>query len=109
MPLWRQTARVLHVWFRKISFVFYMCEMVTIFYLRYVTGGPKFSTPVGILVLLGLFAATVLGGWLLYRFVEMPMMRRWGRKRPGLVPVSGVDGRSAADAPSRLGSDDLAA
>jgi peptidoglycan/LPS O-acetylase OafA/YrhL len=32
------------------------------------------------------FAATLLGGWLLYRFVETPMMRRFSRARtPRLV------------------------
>jgi peptidoglycan/LPS O-acetylase OafA/YrhL len=37
------------------------------------------STPVGILFLLGEVAVSVLAAWLLHRFVEMPAMRRWSR------------------------------
>jgi peptidoglycan/LPS O-acetylase OafA/YrhL len=85
----------LPVWLGNISFGFYMCQTVTVFYLRYATGGPKFSTPVAVLVLLGLFAATLLGGWLLYRFVEMPVMRRWGSKRTSPpISVPGDDPKS---------------
>lgn len=76
----RLRSRLL-VFLGKISFGFYMCQAVTLFYFRAVTGGPKFSTPVAVLFLLGMFAMTLLGGWLLFRFVETPMMRRWGRKR----------------------------
>lgn len=28
-----------------------------------------------------------LGGWRLFRFVEMPMMRRFGRAKPRTLPV----------------------
>ncbi|MFC5064254.1 acyltransferase family protein [Actinomycetospora atypica] len=69
------------VWFGKISFGFYLCQSVTIFYLRAATGGPQYSTPVAVLVLIGLFATSILGGWCLHRFVEMPMMRRWASAR----------------------------
>jgi peptidoglycan/LPS O-acetylase OafA/YrhL len=82
------------VWLGKVSFGFYMCQSVTIFYLRAATGGPKFSTPVGVLFLLGLFAFTLFGGWCLYRFVEMPMMSRWGRKRTAPTYAHGTDLRA---------------
>jgi peptidoglycan/LPS O-acetylase OafA/YrhL len=65
----------------NISFGFYMAQGVTIFYLRSLMNNAQFSTPVAILVLIGVFAATLLGGWLLYRFVETPMMRRFSRAR----------------------------
>ncbi|MEV0695046.1 acyltransferase [Streptomyces sp. NPDC050388] len=84
------------VWFGNISFGFYMCQAVTIFYLRTVTGSGKFSTPVAVLVLLGLFAVTLFGGWCLYRFVEMPMMRRWSRKRTAPPYEHGTDLRPRA-------------
>lgn len=78
------------VWLGNVSFGFYMCQTVSVFYLLYATGGGTFDVPVAILVLLGLFAASLFGGWCLYRFVETPMMRRWGRARntpkPQLTP-----------------------
>ncbi|MEJ2885814.1 acyltransferase family protein [Actinomycetospora aeridis] len=81
-------ANPLFVWFGKVSFGFYLVQVVTIFYLRDVTGAPQFSTPVAVLVLIGLFATSLLGGWLLHRFVEMPMMRRWaGRRAPSADPT----------------------
>ncbi len=71
----------------NVSFGFYLAQGVTIFYLRSVMGNALFSTPVAILVLIGLFAVTLSVGWLLYRFVETPMMRRFGRARPKRVPA----------------------
>ncbi|WP_304454027.1 acyltransferase [Nocardiopsis sp. YSL2] len=82
------------VWFGKVSFGFYMCQAVTVFWLRGVTGGAAFSTPVAVLALLGLFAVTLLGGWCLYQFVEMPMMRRWSRKRPAPAAAPAPDAES---------------
>ncbi|GAA4549845.1 acyltransferase family protein [Amycolatopsis samaneae] len=82
------------VFLGKISFAFYLVQMVTVFYFRAVTGGARYSVPVGILVLLGLFAMSILGGWLLFRFVETPAMRWWGRKRDkpvALAPAPGDD------------------
>jgi peptidoglycan/LPS O-acetylase OafA/YrhL len=81
----------LAVWLGNVSFGFYMSQTVAVFYLREVLGDEtKFSTPVALLVLAGLFAAALLGGWLLHRFVEMPMMRRWGRARSANpAPIAG--------------------
>ena len=40
-------------------------------------------------------AMSMLGGWLLFRFVESPMMRRFGRKRTKpVVLVEGADPKS---------------
>lgn len=33
------------------------------------------------------FTASLLGGWLLFRFVEMPAMRRFGRAKPRTRPA----------------------
>ncbi|MCR6483484.1 acyltransferase [Amycolatopsis sp. OK19-0408] len=92
------------VFLGKISFGFYMCQCVTVFWFRGVTGGPTFSTPVGVLMLLGLLAMTLLGGWLLFRFVESPMMRRFGRKRdrptkPTRLPGTDPAPRETGEAP----------
>ncbi|MEU0275382.1 acyltransferase [Streptomyces sp. NPDC006307] len=75
------------VWLGEVSFGFYLVQGVTIFYLRSLLGESTYSVPVAILVVIGFFAVSLLGGWLLYRFVETPAMRRWsrGRKRPAAV------------------------
>lgn len=77
------------VWLGNVSFGFYLAQGVTIFYLRSVMDNAQFSTPVAILLLIGLFAATMFVGWALYYFVETPMMRRWSRARPARIPANG--------------------
>ncbi|MFD9479553.1 MULTISPECIES: acyltransferase family protein [Streptomyces] len=69
------------VWLGEVSFGFYLVQGVTIFYLRSLLGENTYSVPVALLVIAGFFAASLLGGWLLFRFVEMPAMRRFGRAR----------------------------
>jgi peptidoglycan/LPS O-acetylase OafA/YrhL len=81
----------LAVWLGNVSFGFYLSQGVAVFYIRSLMDNAQFSTPVALLVLLGLFAATLALGWCLYRFVETPMMRRWSRARPApraLIPAS---------------------
>ncbi|NBH06347.1 acyltransferase family protein [Amycolatopsis sp. SID8362] len=75
------------VWLGNVSFGFYLSQGVTIFYLRSLMGNAVFSTPLAILVLIGLFVVTLFVGWLLYRFVETPMMRRFSRARPPRIPA----------------------
>ncbi|WP_234432052.1 acyltransferase family protein [Streptomyces sp. NRRL S-241] len=70
------------VWLGEVSFGFYLVQGVTIFYLRSLLGEHTYSVPVALLVIAGFLAASLLGGWLLFRFVEMPAMRRFGRARP---------------------------
>jgi peptidoglycan/LPS O-acetylase OafA/YrhL len=72
-------GRVL-VWLGEVSFAFYLCQGVTVFYVRGLVPG-TFPVAVGVLVIVGLFAVTLLGGWLLHRRVELPMTRRWSRPR----------------------------
>ncbi|GHB17058.1 acyltransferase [Streptomyces chryseus] len=75
-------------WLGNVSFGFYLAQGVVIFWGRQaLLGNGTFSTPVAILVMLGMFAATLLAGWLLYTFVEMPAMRRWSRPRPRPAPA----------------------
>ncbi|WP_308345518.1 acyltransferase [Streptomyces sp. ISL-94] len=69
------------VWLGEVSFGFYLVQGVTIFYLRSLLGTETYSVPVALLVIAGFFCASLLGGWLLFRFVEMPAMRRFGRSR----------------------------
>ncbi|MFJ7777125.1 acyltransferase family protein [Streptomyces yangpuensis] len=89
------------VWLGEVSFGFYLVQGVTIFYLRSLLGEHTYSVPVALLVIAGFFAASLLGGWLLYRFVEMPAMRRFGRARPRTpsvpAPVPASAGEPSGD------------
>ncbi|MFG2875909.1 acyltransferase family protein [Streptomyces sp. NPDC048337] len=69
------------VWLGEVSFGFYLVQGVTIFYLRSLLGTTTYSVPVALLLIVGFFCTSLLGGWLLFRFVEMPAMRRFGRSR----------------------------
>jgi peptidoglycan/LPS O-acetylase OafA/YrhL len=76
----------------EISFGFYLCQGVTIFYVRRLLGQPEgFSTPMAVLLVIGFFAVTLLGGWLLFTRIEDPIMRRWSRsrKRQPVVALGG--------------------
>ncbi|MFJ6701109.1 acyltransferase family protein [Streptomyces sp. NPDC091272] len=68
-------------WLGEVSFGFYLVQGVTIFYLRSLLGENTYSVPVSIAVIALFFAVSLLGGWLLYRYVEMPAMRRWSRSK----------------------------
>nr|WP_141209365.1 acyltransferase [Streptomyces griseorubiginosus] len=82
----RLAGRVM-VWLGNVSFGFYLCQGVVLFWGRQaVLGNATYSTPVAVLVMLGMFAATLLAGWLLYAFVETPAMKYWGRKRRAGTP-----------------------
>ncbi|KJK56983.1 acyltransferase family protein [Saccharothrix sp. ST-888] len=69
------------VFLGEISFGFYLCQGIAIFWLRSLFDDVRFSTPDGILVIAGFFAVTLLCGWLLYSLVERPAMQRWARSR----------------------------
>ncbi len=69
------------VWLGEVSFGFYLVQGVTIFYLRTLLGDEPFGTPVALLVIALFFTVSLLAGWLLYRYVEMPAMRRFSRSR----------------------------
>ncbi|GGL10558.1 acyltransferase [Sphaerisporangium melleum] len=82
-------------WLGEISFGFYICQGVVVFYGRLLLPDRPFATPVALLVVAGFFAATLLAGWLLYAGVENPMMKRWARPRrpvrsavPAIVEVA---------------------
>lgn len=75
------------IWLGNISFGFYLCQGVVIFYGRILIGDQVYPTPVALLVVAGFFVATLLGGWALYTLVEKPVMDRWARpRRPTLHP-----------------------
>lgn len=72
-------------WLGEISFGFYLCQGVVIFYGRTLLPTGPFPTPTGLAVAALLFTATLLVGWLLYTLVERPTMTRWARPRPARV------------------------
>lgn len=69
-------------WLGNTSFGFYLCQGVTIFWVRQVTDNVTFATPVALAVIAGIFVLTLGGGWALYSLVEKPMMDRFARPRP---------------------------
>ncbi|MEU6996441.1 acyltransferase [Streptomyces sp. NPDC046465] len=96
------------VWLGNVSFGFYLVQGVVIFYGRpKVAGDGTYGTLAACGLLLALFLATLLAGWLLYVLVERPVMRRWSRKRtaaapgpapsPAPVPVPRDSGRPPVD------------
>lgn len=78
-------ARRRMVWLGDVSFGFYLCQGVTIFYVRRLIGDATFAWPVALLLVAGVFALTLAAGAALYTFVERPAMQRWARRR---VPVA---------------------
>ncbi|MFF9017347.1 acyltransferase family protein [Streptomyces sp. NPDC014870] len=70
------------IWLGEISFGFYVIHYVVMYAVRtMIMDEGRVGTLAGIGVLTAMFAASVLGGWLLYVGVERPVMRRWGRTR----------------------------
>ncbi|MEU3773159.1 acyltransferase [Streptomyces sp. NPDC032472] len=97
------------VWLGEVSFGFYLVQGVTIFYLRSLFGEHTFSVPMALLVVAGFFCASLLGGWLLYHFVEMPMMRRFGRSKASRTARIPAQTRAEAPAPAQGAAAGLAA
>ena len=95
----------LPVWLGNVSFGFYLAQGVTIFYIRAQMNNAQYSTPIAVLVLLGLFATTLLLGWCLYQFVESPMMRRWSRARPAQSARISANGEVAPSAATHRAED----
>lgn len=89
------------VWLGDVSFGFYLCQGVTVFYVRRLFQHTTFPTAEGVLVIVGLFALTLLGGWLLHSRVEAPMMRRWARSRRPAAPAEHVHDRVRVGASDR--------
>ncbi|MGV9334934.1 acyltransferase family protein [Nocardia sp. NPDC003726] len=70
----------------EISFAFYICQGVTLFYVRRLMNAATFSAPVAVLLIIALFCLNIFAAWLLFTFVESPAMRRFARpKRPAVA------------------------
>lgn len=73
-PTWRRLG--------EISYGFYLCQAITVFYVRDVTGSPTYGPAGALATVVALLALTLLGGGILWWAVENPCMRRWSRRRP---------------------------
>ncbi|PTA47734.1 acyltransferase [Micromonospora sp. RP3T] len=79
------------VWLGEISYCFYLVHVTVLFSLQaafsrqWGLGGifeaHPFGTVPGIAFIIAAYLACVLFGWLVYRLVERPAMRRWARPR----------------------------
>ncbi|MFD5921436.1 acyltransferase family protein [Kitasatospora sp. NPDC058201] len=96
------------VWLGEVSFAFYMVHFLVIQYgplglaATGSAGANTWDTP-GALGVMGItLALSIVFGWALYRLVEVPVMRRWGRSgpatRPDTRPVPPSAPRAAATA-----------
>lgn len=72
------------VWFGEVSFGFYIVQGVAIFYLRSLLDGATYGIPGALLAIVFFFCTSLLGGWLLYQFIEMPAMRHISRSRKAM-------------------------
>ncbi|MET9413589.1 acyltransferase [Streptomyces klenkii] len=90
------------VWLGEISFAFFLIHLNVLNSAQAAFKGQwmgygvfdrtSWSTPVAVLYLLGCLTVSIVLAWLLYRFVEVPVMRRWARPRPRRpVPVVDTD------------------
>ncbi|MGW4091758.1 acyltransferase family protein [Nocardia sp. NPDC004750] len=71
----------------EISFAFYICQGVTLFYVRRTMDAATFSAPVAVSLIVALFFLNILAAWSLFTFVESPAMRRFARpKRVAVAP-----------------------
>lgn len=74
-----------------ITFAFYLWHQLVLMYGDYWLGDNVYSTPVGIAVMVLMLAVSLALAYVLFTFVETPVMRRWSgsrRKRPVLEPVA---------------------
>jgi peptidoglycan/LPS O-acetylase OafA/YrhL len=82
------------VWLGEISFAFYMVHKIVMTYLQqlFAGEGEQWGAPWPVsqwlLFSVTCFAVTLVGAALLYRFVEIPSLNRFGRSRPQRALVS---------------------
>ncbi|QIJ60628.1 acyltransferase [Streptomyces sp. JB150] len=69
------------VWLGEISFAFYLLHYIVLVWLREQLGTRMFSNTAGFAILAGAAVGTVALSWVLYRLVEVPLVRRFSRSR----------------------------
>ncbi|MBE1484544.1 acyltransferase family protein [Plantactinospora soyae] len=91
------------IWLGEVSFAFYLVHVFLIKAILRFAGHPGgFSGWRGPVVTIGLLLVSLLAAWLLFRFVETPMMRVLSprRRRPGGEPVVGGPDRHPTPTPA---------
>jgi peptidoglycan/LPS O-acetylase OafA/YrhL len=76
------------VWLGQLSFAFYLVHQLVIKVVNNLFQTHSWPTLPAIAVVALMFALTLLASWLLYRFVERPMVRRFSRSRGGATPLA---------------------
>lgn len=97
----RLLARRPLVWLGEISYAFFLIHLNVLNSAQAAFKGEwmgygafdrtSWSTPVAVLFLLGCLAVSIALAWLLHRFVEMPVMRRWSSPRRRQPPAPAVE------------------
>jgi peptidoglycan/LPS O-acetylase OafA/YrhL len=92
-------------WLGETSFAFYMVHWLVLSYGHRLVGGGSWSTPVAVLVVVGLLAVSLGLAGVLHAVVERPAMRRFSRPRAAAVgavpreaPAAGQGDRGGPDA-----------
>ncbi|MCI0998146.1 acyltransferase, partial [Pseudomonas corrugata] len=70
------------------SFGFYMIHLLIMTCVTSLLDGQRFAVVPAFFILAATFCLSLLGGWLLFKFVEQPAMRRWGKAKPIERPLS---------------------
>ncbi|MFD0037987.1 acyltransferase family protein [Streptomyces anulatus] len=82
------------VFLGEISFAFYMVHLTVIMTAAHIIGPTRtFSLATGVFLVLVLFAVALGCSLILYRYVETPLMRRFGQHRPATSPGAGCEHR----------------
>lgn len=75
------------MWLGEISYAFYLLHQLVIRTVDKVTGDRPWATVPGVMLVTVMLALSVLGAYVLYRFVERPMMRILTTPRQRPVPM----------------------
>ncbi len=78
------------VWLGEVSFALYMVHFLVILYTADLLGfNPAEDAPLGVafLMIIPFLVISLVLAWVLYRFVEMPVMRKWSRANPSTTTV----------------------
>jgi peptidoglycan/LPS O-acetylase OafA/YrhL len=87
------------VFLGETSYAFYMIHQLVIRFVEKAVGSHPRSTLAGVCLALGMLAVSLGSAWLLYRFVERPMMKRLAPRRAAsraLAPMPPVANQAVA-------------
>jgi peptidoglycan/LPS O-acetylase OafA/YrhL len=88
------------VWLGELTYAFYILQGVTVFYVRWLIGDQTYGVAAALGFIAALFAVNLLASWLIYRFFEAPIARRFSRPRTRPVQRQPVVLASAFEDPA---------